>query len=173
MSTGALEVTLLAGEREARFVRAMGDMIVGHVEHGEKTMAFFEGWPEVDGRSFQYELEGVSAIIEPEMVFWDEVEPLSQAAYRKLSSEVLDKLALRRTTDGGIPMDEQEVLARFDYVGELMEEELMAIETVRAGFKETARMILAVCPHGRSRNIALTKLEDASHYAIKAITHGR
>lgn len=69
-------------------------------------------------------------------------------------------------------MDEQEVLARFDSVEELTEEQGDAMEEMREFFKSTARVVMELCPEGRARKITLTKLEDASHYAIKAITHG-
>jgi hypothetical protein len=68
--------------------------------------------------------------------------------------------------------DEEEVVARFDSVTDLTEDQQAAVHDAREGFKSSARWLIALCPSGRSLAVALTHLEDASHHAIKAITHG-
>ncbi len=68
-------------------------------------------------------------------------------------------------------MDEDDVTLRFDSVHDITEEQVDQIEDVRAAYKELALLIVGSSPHSRTRAIAISKLEDSSHFAIKAISH--
>lgn len=46
------------------------------------------------------------------------------------------------------------------------------VEAIRAKAIELAENIEITCPEGREKSLALTKLEEVSMWAIKAIAHG-
>lgn len=48
-------------------------------------------------------------------------------------------------------------------------EAIEAIETLRASFKETGRVLLETGSFGRERSLAITKLEEAAMWAVKGI----
>jgi len=66
--------------------------------------------------------------------------------------------------------DQEVVHARFDSVipNAVMQSRL---ESVRAAVRECVDAIVSCCHEGRAQSIALTKLEEASMWANKAITH--
>lgn len=44
--------------------------------------------------------------------------------------------------------------------------------TIRTDAKALAKVIDRVCPEGREKSLALTKLEEVAMWAIKSIDHG-
>jgi hypothetical protein len=66
--------------------------------------------------------------------------------------------------------DQEIVHARFDSA---IPNALSAsrLETVRGAVRDCVDAILSCCHEGRAQAIALTKLEEASMWANKAITH--
>lgn len=49
------------------------------------------------------------------------------------------------------------------------EDGLAKITALRAGFSEVKRLIEAHCPESRQRSVAITELETAAMWAIKAV----
>lgn len=64
--------------------------------------------------------------------------------------------------------DDDAILARFDFHSVDMYRR-MRMNTVRSRFRGLAAFLLAFTPDGRYRNLALTKLEEAMHFANKGI----
>lgn len=64
--------------------------------------------------------------------------------------------------------DDDAILARFDFHSVDMHRR-MRMNTVRNRFRGLAAFLLAFTPDGRYRNLALTKLEEAMHFANKGI----
>lgn len=50
-------------------------------------------------------------------------------------------------------------------------QQMGAIEAVRKSLEATAKLVYERTPEGREQSIALTKLEEARMWAIKAISH--
>lgn len=175
--TGALHEFLIGQEREARFgvamERVVRDMWTGLAALDRRFVEGLAAAPGVKGESFQFEIAPAFGVDEPPMVVFDEVSPMSGDDFRRLQRSALKQfLGVRTNSEQEVPMDEKEVLARFDSVDQITGGQAGAMDEVRIGFKALAATILESCPSTRSRNIALTHLEDSSHYAIKAITHG-
>lgn len=68
-------------------------------------------------------------------------------------------------------VDKEEVLARFE-PRELDESKKKNVETVRATFAAAAATVMAYTPASREQSLVLTKLEEASFFAVAAIARG-
>lgn len=64
--------------------------------------------------------------------------------------------------------DDDAILARFDF-HPVDTDRWLRMDTVRGRFRGLAAFLLAFTPDGRYRNLALTKLEEAMHFANKAV----
>jgi len=67
--------------------------------------------------------------------------------------------------------DKDEVLARYEPVI-ASHEGAERIVAVRRALRECAAVLCDVLPEGRGKAVALTKLEEAGMWAVKAVTHG-
>lgn len=61
-----------------------------------------------------------------------------------------------------------EIAHRFDY-HKVNEGQQNRINLVRTEFKRLAEAVVSAVPHGRELSLVLTKLEEASFYAVAAI----
>lgn len=83
-----------------------------------------------------------------------------------VKKKVVKKAAVRRR----VPADlSREIDRRFDFVKDLGYEQTEACIRVRAMAKQLARTIGRDTPRGREQSLAITKLEEALHFAIAAI----
>lgn len=63
-----------------------------------------------------------------------------------------------------------DVLARFEPM-EVDDDQAVEVERVRQAMRVCAAELYDLLPDGRSKSLALTKLEEAAMHATKAITH--
>ena len=66
-----------------------------------------------------------------------------------------------------------EINRRFDFVHDLVPEQTEACITVRKAAKQLAKTITRNTPVCREQSLAITKLEEALHFAIAAIVRPR
>ncbi len=66
-----------------------------------------------------------------------------------------------------------EINRRFDFVNDLVPEQTEACITVRKTTKQLAKTITRNTPVCREQSLAITKLEEALHFAIAAIVRPR
>lgn len=85
---------------------------------------------------------------------------------RKAVKKAVKKATIRRR----VPADlSREIDRRFDFVSDLVPEQTEACIRVRKMTKQLARTIGRDTPHGREQALAITRLEEALHFAIAAI----
>ncbi len=88
---------------------------------------------------------------------------MKKASKKKVSKK---KAGLRRTMPANLS---REIDRRFDFVSDLVPEKTEACIRVRRAAKQMAKNIVWDTPVCREQSLALTKLEEALHFAIAAI----